>query len=137
MQSLWQEPVNAKDDLDVRVHSSRIIGMDSDLVLHGGGNTSVKSTVKNLFGEDEEILYVKGSGWDLATIERAGFAPVRMDTLIKLSNLEHLSDTDMVNSQKSAMINPNAPTPSIEAILHAIIPFKFIVTGKQIGRAPV
>ena len=126
MQSLWQEPVNAKDDLDVRVHSSRIIGMDSDLVLHGGGNTSVKSTVKNLFGEVEEILYVKGSGWDLATIERAGFAPVRMDTLIKLSNLEHLSDTDMVNSQKSAMINPNAPTPSIEAILHAIIPFKFV-----------
>ena len=88
MQSLWQEPVNAKDDLDIRVHSSRIIGMESDLVLHGGGNTSVKSTVKNLFGEEEEILYVKGSGWDLATIERAGFAPVRMDTLIKLSKLE-------------------------------------------------
>lgn len=126
MQSLWQEPTNAKDDLDIRVHSSRIIGMESDLVLHGGGNTSVKSTVKNLFGEDEEILYVKGSGWDLATIERAGFAPVRMDTLIKLSKLEHLTDTDMVNSQKSAMINPNAPTPSIEAILHAIIPFKFV-----------
>lgn len=95
-------------------------------MLHGGGNTSLKSTEKNLFGESEEILYVKGSGWDLATIEAQGFAPVRMDVLLKMAKLEHLSDSDMVNGQKSAMTNPNAPNPSVEAILHAIIPFKFV-----------
>ncbi|MEY4504277.1 MAG: hypothetical protein RL154_570 [Pseudomonadota bacterium] len=126
MQSSWSEPVGAKDDLDIRVHTSRLLGEKSDLVLHGGGNTSVKSIVKNIFGEDEEILFVKGSGWDLATIARAGFAPVKMQTLLKLAELETLSDTDMVNSQRAAMINPNAPTPSIEAILHAILPFKFV-----------
>jgi rhamnose utilization protein RhaD (predicted bifunctional aldolase and dehydrogenase)/NAD(P)-dependent dehydrogenase (short-subunit alcohol dehydrogenase family) len=102
------------------------LGADDTLVLHGGGNTSVKSTITNIFGELEEIIYVKGSGWDLATIEKAGFAPVRMDTLLKLAQLETLSDTNMVNYERAAMIDPNAPTPSIEAILHAIIPFKYV-----------
>ncbi len=91
-----------------------------------GGNTSVKVERKNLFGESEEILYVKGSGWDLATIEPQGFAPVRMDVLLKMAQLEHLSDSDMVREQRAAMINPSAPTPSVEAILHAIIPFKYV-----------
>lgn len=128
MKSLWND-LEAKEfnsDLDLRVYTSRLLGQNSSLVLHGGGNTSVKTTVKNLFNEDEEIIYVKGSGWDLATIQREGFAPVKMDTLLKMADLKILSDKDMVKYQRAAMLDPNAPTPSVEAILHAIIPFKFV-----------
>ncbi|MDD2652867.1 MAG: bifunctional aldolase/short-chain dehydrogenase [Sulfurimonas sp.] len=128
MKSLWddKEALNYKMDLDLRVYTSRLLGRDTSLVLHGGGNTSVKSTAVNLFGESEEILYVKGSGWDLATIEPEGFSPVKMDTLLKMAELQELSDTDMVKYQRLAMTNPSAPNPSVEAILHAIIPFKFV-----------
>ena len=128
MKSLWnnKEAKKYKTDLDLRVYTSRLLGQDSSLVLHGGGNTSVKSTATNLFGETEEILYVKGSGWDLATIEAEGFAPVKMDMLLKMAELKELDDTNMVKYQRLAMINPSAPNPSVEAILHAIIPFKFV-----------
>ena len=128
MKSLWndKEASEFKTDLDLRVYTSRLLGRDSSLVLHGGGNTSVKSTATNLFGENEDILYVKGSGWDLATIEAEGFAPVKMDMLLKMAELKELSDTDMVKYQRLAMTNPSAPNPSVEAILHAIIPFKFV-----------
>lgn len=128
MKSLWndKEATNYKTDLDLRVYTSRLLGRNSSLVLHGGGNTSVKSTATNLFGETEDILYVKGSGWDLATIEAEGFAPVKMDMLLKMAELKELSDTDMVKYQRLAMTNPSAPNPSVEAILHAIIPFKFV-----------
>ena len=128
MKSLWdnKEAQNYKTDLDLRVYTSRLLGRDSSLVLHGGGNTSVKSTATNLFGDREEILYVKGSGWDLATIEAEGFAPVKMEMLLKMAELQELSDIDMVKYQRLAMTNPSAPNPSVEAILHAIIPFKFV-----------
>ncbi|QOY52277.1 bifunctional aldolase/short-chain dehydrogenase [Candidatus Sulfurimonas baltica] len=128
MKSLYndKEATNYKTDLDLRVYTSRLLGRDSSLVLHGGGNTSVKSTAINLFGESEDILYVKGSGWDLATIEAEGFAPVKMDMLLKMAELKELNDTDMVKYQRVAMTNPHAPNPSVEAILHAIIPFKFV-----------
>ena len=128
MKSLWdsKEAKQYKSDLDLRVYTSRLLGKDPSLVLHGGGNTSVKSSITNLFGEKENILYVKGSGWDLATIEAAGFAPVKMDMLLKMAKLKTLSDIDMVRYQRMAMIDPSAPNPSVEAILHAIIPFKFV-----------
>jgi len=128
MKSLYNEKEAKKftTDLDLRVYTSRLLGCDPSLVLHGGGNTSVKSRVTNLFAQEEEILYVKGSGWDLATIEAAGFAPVKMDILLKMAELEDLSDSDMVKYQRAAMIDPSAPNPSVEAILHAIIPFKFV-----------
>jgi rhamnose utilization protein RhaD (predicted bifunctional aldolase and dehydrogenase)/NAD(P)-dependent dehydrogenase (short-subunit alcohol dehydrogenase family) len=128
MTSLWQdsEAKTYEIDLDLRVYTSRLLGRDSSLVLHGGGNTSVKSTATNLFGDTEDILYVKGSGWDLATIEAEGFAPVKMDMLLKMAELKELNDPDMVKYQRLAMTNPSAPNPSVEAILHAIIPFKFV-----------
>ena len=129
MVSLWNDQEAEKfknNDLEMRVYTSRILGANSDLVLHGGGNTSVKVSEKNLFGEEEDLLYVKGSGWDLATIEAAGFAPVKMQTLLKMADLKELSDVDMVTNQRAAMTNPSAPNPSVEAILHAIIPFKFV-----------
>lgn len=129
MKSLWSDQeaeAFSKNDLSLRVYSSRLLGQDPHLVLYGGGNTSVKTKQKNFFNEEEEILYIKGSGWDLATIEEAGFAPVRLNTLLKLARFESLSDTDMVTQQRAAMLNPNAPSPSVEAILHALIPYKFV-----------
>ncbi|MCW8887026.1 MAG: class II aldolase/adducin family protein [Motiliproteus sp.] len=128
MKSLWNDAdANACQSLRaLRVYSSRLLGSDPDLVLHGGGNTSVKETVTDLHGENHQILTVKGSGWDLGTIEEAGFAPVRMDALLKLAQLDELSDSDMVREQKAAMIDPSAPNPSIEAILHALIPYTFV-----------
>ena len=129
MKSLWSDTAVDKfadDPLQLRVYSSRLLGQEHDLVLHGGGNTSVKLTEKNLFGEDEDILYVKGSGWDLGDIEAEGFAPVRLNSLQHMAGLNQLSDTDMVSMQRAAMTNPYAPNPSVEAVLHAIIPFKFV-----------
>ncbi len=128
MKSLWDDVDAEKcnDDLDLRVYSSQLLGLDKSLVLHGGGNTSVKITQENILGEAEEILYIKGSGWDLETIERAGFAPVRLDHLVKLAGLPALSDPQMVNELKTHMTDASAPAPSIETILHAILPYKFV-----------
>jgi len=129
MQSRWNEKDAApfkNDPVALRAYTSRLLGQEPSLVQHGGGNTSVKASRENLFGEKEEILYVKGSGWDLATIEPQGFAPVKMDVLTRMARLEHLSDSDMVREQKAAMTNPSAPNPSVEAIMHAIIPFKYV-----------
>ncbi|MEN8132677.1 MAG: bifunctional aldolase/short-chain dehydrogenase [Pseudomonadota bacterium] len=128
MKNLWND-TEAKaftDDLGLRVYSSRLLGHDPELVLHGGGNTSVKIREINLLGEQEEILYVKGSGWDLATIEAPGFAPVRMAHLLKLARLDQLSDIQMVNELKTHMTDAAAPTPSVETILHAALPYRFV-----------
>jgi len=128
MKSLWddKEAEEFPGDLGLRVYSSRLLGRDKSLVLHGGGNTSVKITEKNLLGEDETRLYVKGSGWDLEHIEPAGFSPVRIDHLLKLAKLRALSDPQMINELRTHMIRAAAPTPSVEAILHAILPFKYV-----------
>lgn len=129
MKNQWDDTIAqtfASDPLAMRVYTSQLLGREPDLVLHGGGNTSVKATVPNFFGDLEEVLYVKGSGWDLATIEAAGFAPVRLEVLKRLAEREHLSDSEMVTQQRAAMLNPHAPTPSVEAILHAIIPFAYV-----------
>lgn len=129
MNSLWDDGEGGKysnDPLAMRVYSSRLLGSEPKLVLHGGGNTSVKIRKSNIFGEEEELIYIKGSGWDLATIEAEGFAPVRLDVLKKMAEIQSLSDSDMVENQRAAMTDPAAPTPSVEAILHAIIPFKYV-----------
>ncbi|MEM1295923.1 MAG: bifunctional aldolase/short-chain dehydrogenase [Verrucomicrobiota bacterium] len=128
MESLWSdsEATDYKTDLEKRVYTSRLLGREEALVLHGGGNTSVKVTQEDFFGDEVDVLYVKGSGWDLATIESGGFAPVKMEALLKMANLDALEDAEMVRQQRSAMLDPEAPNPSIEAILHAVIPFKFV-----------
>lgn len=96
MKNLWNEEEfkNINDDVEARVYSSRLLGKDKSLVLHGGGNTSVKVTEKNLFGEEQEILYVKGSGWDLETIEAEGYAPVDLEHLKRLAELSSLPDPE-------------------------------------------
>ncbi len=128
MKSLWNDTEAAQfpGELGQRVYTSRLLGRDKSLVLHGGGNTSVKITEKNLLGEDETLLYVKGSGWDLESIEAAGFSPVRIDHLLKLAKLRQLSDPQMVNELRTHMTRASAPTPSVEAILHAILPYQYV-----------
>ena len=129
MKNLWQEEESrrfAHSDLAMRVYTSRLLGRSDELVLHGGGNTSVKSTQTNIFGQEEDILFVKGSGWDLKTIEEEGFSPARLETLLRLGKLPSMTDTEMARELKASMTNPNAPSPSIEAILHALIPCKFV-----------
>ncbi|MEO0445868.1 MAG: SDR family NAD(P)-dependent oxidoreductase, partial [Verrucomicrobiota bacterium] len=128
MDSLWSDADASafEGDLGKRVYTSRLLGANPSLVLHGGGNTSVKVTEPDFYGDETEVLYVKGSGWDLATIEAEGFSPVRMKPLLAMSTMAELSDAEMVKQQRAALLNPAAPNPSIEAILHAILPFRFV-----------
>ena len=128
MRSLWndQEAKQFQGDLGLRVYTSRLLGRDKSLVLHGGGNTSVKIREKNLFGEQETILYVKGSGWDLETIEPQGFSPVLLAHVLRLAELPSLSDPEMVNQLVTHMLDASAPAPSIETILHGLMPQKFV-----------
>ncbi|MBM3358995.1 MAG: bifunctional aldolase/short-chain dehydrogenase [Betaproteobacteria bacterium] len=128
MKNLWNdsEAANFKGELGLRVYTSRLLGRDKSLVLHGGGNTSVKIRESSLTGEEEDILYVKGSGWDLEFIEEAGFSPVRMAHLLKLARLEALTDPQMVNELVTHMTRASAPAPSVETILHAVLPHKYV-----------
>jgi rhamnose utilization protein RhaD (predicted bifunctional aldolase and dehydrogenase)/NAD(P)-dependent dehydrogenase (short-subunit alcohol dehydrogenase family) len=135
MQSAWTdrdaEAVIARyeklgRDLALRVYTTRLLGQDPRLVLHGGGNTSVKTRFADLNGEDVDVLCVKGSGWDMGTIEPAGLPAVRLAPLIKLRARETLSDEEMVRLQRANLIDPAAPNPSVETLLHAFIPHKFV-----------
>jgi rhamnose utilization protein RhaD (predicted bifunctional aldolase and dehydrogenase)/NAD(P)-dependent dehydrogenase (short-subunit alcohol dehydrogenase family) len=114
------------EDLALRVYTTRLLGRDPKLVLHGGGNTSVKTQVKDLHGEETDVLCVKGSGWDMGTIEPAGLPAVRLANLKKLRALDALSDEDMVKVQRANLIDPMAPNPSVETLLHAFMPHKFV-----------
>ncbi|RMD78053.1 MAG: bifunctional aldolase/short-chain dehydrogenase, partial [Gammaproteobacteria bacterium] len=131
MRSLWSDEEAARferqgGELGLRVYTSRLLGREPALVLHGGGNTSVKLRQANVLGEEEDILYVKGSGWDLADIDAEGFAPVRLAHLLRLARLERLSDPEMVNELKTHCTRADAPTPSVEAILHAVLPHRYV-----------
>jgi rhamnose utilization protein RhaD (predicted bifunctional aldolase and dehydrogenase)/NAD(P)-dependent dehydrogenase (short-subunit alcohol dehydrogenase family) len=128
MKSLWSdaEAASFAGPLGARVYTSRLLGRDRSLVLHGGGNTSVKLREKNLFGEEEDVLYVKGSGWDLETIEAPGFTPVNLSYVKKLAALRALSDPQMVNELATHSLRAGAPAPSVETILHALLPHKYV-----------
>ncbi len=136
MKSLWSDadaqaaidryaPTHG-EDIALRVYTSCIIGQDDKLVLHGGGNTSCKTSVKDVFGEPVEVLAVKGSGWDLGAIEPAGLPAVELDALRKLRVLSEMSDEQMVNEVRRQLLDVSAPTPSVEALLHAFLPHRFV-----------
>src|SRR5919107_2062001 len=135
MQSAWIDGdaeaavvryASAGRDLALRVYTTRLLGQDPRLVLHGGGNTSVKTQVTDLNGDTVEVLCVKGSGWDMGTIEPAGLPSVRLNNLRKLRARDALSDEDMVRVQRANLLDPSAPNPSVETLLHAFLPHKFV-----------
>ncbi|MEA2880111.1 MAG: hypothetical protein QOF14_5307 [Hyphomicrobiales bacterium] len=113
-------------DLALRVYTTRLLGKDPKLVLHGGGNTSVKLRAADLNGDEVDVLCVKGSGWDMGSIEPPGLPAVRLDALKKLRAREALSDEDMVRVQRANLLDPSAPNPSVETLLHAFLPHKFV-----------
>jgi rhamnose utilization protein RhaD (predicted bifunctional aldolase and dehydrogenase)/NAD(P)-dependent dehydrogenase (short-subunit alcohol dehydrogenase family) len=137
MQSRWNDaeaqefitryaPKGVNADLAVRTYTTRLLGSDPRLVLHGGGNTSVKTVMKDALGDDVEVLCVKGSGWDMGAIEPQGLPAVRLAPLRRLRALAKLSDEDMVNFQRINLLDSTAPNPSVETLLHAFLPHKFI-----------
>ena len=109
-----------------RAYTSRLLGQNPDLVLHGGGNTSIKGTKINIFGHEEPTLFVKGSGFDLRTIQEEGFAACRLSHLLRLSELDRLSDIEMMRELRSSLFDPSDPTPSVEAIVHAVLPHRVV-----------
>lgn len=110
----------------LRVYTSRLIGSEPELVLHGGGNTSVKTTATDLFGRAVPVLCVKGSGSDLGAVEPAGLPAVRLEPLRALRALPTLADDAMVNAVRGALLDSQAPNPSVEALLHAFLPQTFV-----------
>lgn len=112
--------------LGERVYTSRLLGVDPELVLHGGGNTSVKLRHTTVFGETVDALVVKGSGSDLSDIDESGFAWLRRDAVARLAGLDALTDTQMAEQLRLAELVAGGPAPSVEAILHALIPARFV-----------
>lgn len=123
---LGEKATEADRLLAHRVYTSRLIGQNPDLVMHGGGNTSVKVTRPDLFGRPQRVLHVKGSGWDLDTILAPGLPGVRLEPLRALRSLDALSDEDMVNVQRQNLLDSSAPNPSVETLLHAFLPHTFV-----------
>jgi rhamnose utilization protein RhaD (predicted bifunctional aldolase and dehydrogenase)/NAD(P)-dependent dehydrogenase (short-subunit alcohol dehydrogenase family) len=109
--------------LSESVHYSRLIGSDPSLVLHGGGNSSVKTRWRDITARDVDVLFVKGSGAEMSTITPAEFAPLDLRRLHQLLELESLGDTQMMRELAAASLDPEAPRPSVESLLHAFIPF--------------
>ncbi|MDE2792872.1 MAG: bifunctional aldolase/short-chain dehydrogenase [Paracoccaceae bacterium] len=137
MQSCWNDSdlremisdyadKGVNEDLAIRTYTTRLLGQEPRLVLHGGGNTSVKTQIADALGVEHEVLCVKGSGWDMGTIEPAGLPAVELVPLAALARIPALSDEDLVAAQRRLLLDPHAPNPSIEAVLHAIIPHKHV-----------
>ncbi len=129
MDSRWTVPMAefAGDALAECVYGSRLLGSHPDLVLHGGGNSSIKDRARDITGTSREVIHVKGSGWDMATIAPAGFAPMRLDRLRELLVLDQISDPQMVNELRCALVDASAPDPSIESLLHALLPHRAVL----------
>lgn len=115
-----------ESDLETRVNFSRKLGSDASLVLHGGGNTSVKVDETDHTGKKVKVLRVKGSGSDLATITEEGFTGLRMDDMLAAEKIDSMTDQQMIDYMRKSMVDPSEPSPSVESFLHAFIPFKFV-----------
>ncbi len=137
MDNLWSDddaraavahygPRGIGEDLALRVYTTRLLGGEPLLVQHGGGNTSVKTELTDLTGTPVEAMCVKGSGWDMALIEPPGLPAMRLESVRPLLALDALSDEDMVNAQRASLLDSTSPNPSVEALLHAFLPHKFV-----------
>ncbi len=112
--------------LALRTYTSRLMGADPNLVLHGGGNTSVKVRQKNILGEEQEVLFVKGSGVDLVDIEPDDFVALDLAFLRKLRTLESLEDEEMESQMQIHKLHISPLNPSVEALLHAFLPHRYV-----------
>ena len=110
----------------LRIYTSRLIGADPELVLHGGGNTSVKGSYETLLGDEVEAIFVKGSGWDLDRLEPAGLPAMDLAYLRRLRALDALADEELVNELRTHLFDAGAPNPSVETLLHAFLPHRFV-----------
>ncbi len=113
-------------DVALRTYTTRLLGSEPALVIHGGGNTSVKTTMREVTGDVVDVICVKGSGWDMAAIEPPGLPAVRLQPLLSLAALDALTDEEMVNAQRANLLDSTAPNPSVETLLHAFLPHRFI-----------
>ncbi len=113
-------------DLALRIYTTRLLGRDPRLVLHGGGNTSLKERMRDAFGEEVEVLRVKATGADMATIGLAGLPAVRLEPMRKLRARDAIDDLELVAIERANLLDPTAPTPSVEMMLHAFLPHRFV-----------
>ena len=113
-------------DLALRIYTTRLLGQEPRLVLHGGGNTSLKQSVRDRFGGEVEVLRIKATGADMAQIDAAGLPAVRLAALRQLRALDHIDDAELVQIERANLLDPAAPTPSVEVMLHAFLPHQFI-----------
>ena len=113
-------------DLALRIYTTHLLGREKTLVLHGGGNTSLKTTSKNIFNKKIDIMHIKGSGWDMGSIEYPGLPAVELNPLRGTLNLKKLNDFDMVNLQRKCLLNSSSPNPSVETLLHTFLPHTYV-----------
>src|SRR3989338_2073829 len=127
MRSRWQaSAVRRLKPLDALVYRSRLIGTEPSPGLYGGGNTSLKCVEPDLFGRPQDVLWIKGSGSNLQGCERDHFAPLRLADLRRLVIRRAMTDEAMVECLERCLLDPKAPRPSIETLLHAFVPLAAI-----------
>ena len=112
--------------LALRLYSTRLLGQNRELVLHGGGNASLKARTTDVFGDDLAVMHIKGSGWDMAQIEAAGMPAVRLEPLRRLQALTALDDLAMINLLRGNLMEAQAPNPSVETLLHVFLPQAYV-----------
>ena len=117
---------NISKELSLRIYTTHLMGREKNLVLHGGGNTSVKTISKDFLNKKIEVMHIKGSGGDMGSIDYPGLPAVELHPLLETINLKKLNDFDMVNLQRKCLINAQSPNPSVETLLHAFLPFKYV-----------
>ena len=137
MKSLWNKKIASQyikkykkikisNGLALRIYTTHLLGAEKKLVLHGGGNTSFKETQKDIFNKKINVMHVKGSGWDMSNLTEEGMPSVFLDPLLKTLEFKKMSDIDMVNFLRNNLLNPSSPNPSVETLLHAFLPHKYI-----------
>ena len=122
----YYKKLKISSDLALRIYTTHLLGREKDLVLHGGGNTSLKTSANNIFKEKIDVMHIKGSGWDMGSIDYPGLPAVELEPLLKTNNLKKLNDFDMVNLQRKCLLDSKSPNPSVETLLHAFLPHKFV-----------
>ena len=137
MKNLWNKKIandyikkyakkKISKDLALRIYTTHLLGSEKKLVLHGGGNTSLKETQKDIFNKTTDVMHVKGSGWDMSNLTEDGMPTVLLDPLMKTLAFKKMTDNNMVNFLRNNLLNPSSPNPSVETLLHAFLPHKYI-----------